>query len=43
VLQRAKAVLSEGPKELGEVRIRTADLNRPKINSIPYNIMQKEF
>ena len=40
---RAKAILSEGPKELGGNRVRTTDLNWPKRYSIPYDIMQKEF
>ena len=43
MLYRAKTILSRGPKELGENRIRTADLIWPKGYSIPYDIMQKEF
>ena len=43
MLYGAKAVLSEGPEELGGKRIRTAVLNWTKGYSIPYGIMQKEF
>jgi len=43
VSYRAKAILSEGLKELGGNRIRTAGLNWPKGYSIPYDIMWEEF
>ena len=43
VLNRAKAILSKGPKLLGGNRGRTADLNWAKGYSISYDIMQKEF
>jgi len=42
VLDKAKAILSEGPKEPGGNAIRTADLNWSKGYSIPYD-MQKEL
>ena len=42
-MYRAKAILSKGPKELVENRIRTADLNQPEGYSIPYETMQKEL
>ena len=43
MLYRAKAILSEGPKELGGHSIRTTDLNWPEVYSIPYDIMWKEL
>lgn len=42
-MHRAKAICSEGSKELRGKRIRTADLKWPKRYSMPYNIMWKEF
>jgi len=41
VSYRAKAILSEGPKELGGNRIWTADLYWPKGYSISHDIKQK--
>jgi len=43
VLYRAKAILSEGPKELRGNRIRTADLNWPKGYSVAHGSTWKEF
>ena len=43
MLYRAQAVCSQGPKELGGSRIRTADWNWPGGYSIPYDITWKEF
>ena len=42
-MHRAKAILSEGPEELGDNRIRTAHLNWPKGRSIPYDVKWKDF
>ena len=42
MLHKAKDILSKRPKELGENRIRIADLNWPNGYSIPYDIMWKE-
>ena len=43
MLHTARAIHSEGPKELGGSRIRTADLKWPKGYSLPYDIKQNEF
>lgn len=40
---RAKAILSNEPKELGGNRIRTVDFNWPKGHSMSYDIVQEEF
>ena len=40
---RAKAILSEGPKELKRNGIRTVELNWPKGYFMSYDIMWKEF
>lgn len=42
-LYRAKAICSEGPKDLGGNRIRAAELKWPKGYSIPHDIKQEEF
>lgn len=43
MLYRTKAILREGPKELGGYRSRTVDLNWTKGYPILYVIMQKVF
>ena len=43
MLYRAKAIHSEGHKEVGGNRIRTADLNWPKQYFVPYDIMWKDW